>query len=161
MITSKVLFDKPEHQVETQQRAEQLLTALSHTLQDVRPGPGSFGDLSTHRGWVEEAVKLKKDLMVSPDDYRIHFSNAGVPFDPAWMTGVATNGRPVDSRNVGSRKVALCLFPALWKHTPAPLEENASIEDALVSHRKFLASPKEWRSFVPKSCIGKATVLVT
>lgn len=160
MVVSKVLFDKPDHRTDDQQRAEQLVAAFNRTLQDLQSGTERLGDLHTHISGVREAIQLKKKLMISPDEYRIHISKAGVPFDPAWMTGVATDGRPVNAENIGSRKVALCLFPALWKRVPTPLSESASIEDALVSHRKFLATPQERRSFDPKSCVAKATVLV-
>lgn len=162
MLAFKVVFDGPDQRSHDQQRTAKIVKALSDSLQDILPGFEGLVDLNTHESWVREAVQLKKDLLISPEDYKIHFSKAGIPFDPTWMKGVAKDGRPVDARDIdiGSRKVALCLFPAILKREPVPLDEDASIAEALTSHRRFLATPRERRTFDPKSCIAKATVLI-
>lgn len=160
MIVTKILFDKPEHRIDDQKRAANILVVLNKTLRVSGSDLDTFGDLELHESWVMEAVKLKKELMISPNDYRIHVSKAGSAFDPAWMTGVGQDGRPVDGRNIGSRKAVLCLFPAILRLERQQLGDDANITDALVSHRKFLPTRRERSSFDPQRCIAKAIVLV-
>lgn len=160
MMATKVSFDQTEHKADEQKRVSEVLTTVSDLLEDVLPDPEGFRDPEAHNGWATDAVQLKKDLMISPDEYRLHVSKAGVDFDPAWMTGMAKDGRPVNASNSGTRKVALCLFPAILRQEVVPFDDDASITDALVSHRRFLPTPRERRSLDPSSCIAKATVLV-
>lgn len=160
MIVSKILFDQPEHKAKDEKRAANMLNALNQTLQIARPDLDAFESLKLHKPWVVDAVQMKKTLMISPEDYRIRISKVGSTFDPAWMIGVAKDGRTDDSRNTGSRKVALCLFPAVFSQERKPLRDDATITDALVSHRKFLPTSRERSAFSSQRCVAKATVLL-
>lgn len=44
-----------------------------------------FSSLSDPREWSQNAVKLKMALMISPNEYRIHYCKPGTLFDLSWM----------------------------------------------------------------------------
>jgi hypothetical protein len=93
----------------------------------------------------------------------LHFCRSNATYDASWMMGVDVDGRQYrEYDDVGSLKVALCLFPAIFVKKGISLPEGASVADALTRNRNFFPSHKERMDLDPSRdrCIAKARVLL-
>jgi hypothetical protein len=156
MMLTKLLLDK---ETNNQPRAARLLENLSEKLALAYPDAAGFKVVHKPENWAKQAMKLKQMLMISYAEYRVRFILPGCAFDSEWMEGITVDGRPFRKENAGTLKVALCLFPGIAEYHAQPLEEDASIAEALTTNKKFFLSPTE-RLTSPKSCIAKAHVLL-
>lgn len=110
--------------------------------------------------WAKQAIELKKKLLVSPMDYRIHFCHPGAEFDPSWMQAEDYEGDNIKGPISQGTRIAMCLFPAIRQQTAAPFEKNAGVTSALVSHKRFFPTHQEKIDFDPANVISKAVVLL-
>jgi hypothetical protein len=133
-----------------------LLTALSSCC----PSAPGLDPENNPRSWLEDASKLKQTLLLSPKDYRIHFCLPGTPFDPSWMKPEDVYGIPLKDFETAGKRVTTCLFPALVELEPAPFGENTTVEDLLVSNKRFFPTQQERKAFDPKTVVSKAFVLL-
>jgi hypothetical protein len=109
----------------------------------------------------ENAIKMKQQLMVGAEDHRVQYYAPDVPFDPVTMSVVLANGcAPAWGEDIGSKKVALCLFPALMQQAPKTLGENATMADALAMNQRYFPTYEEMSNPLPRKCIAKATALL-
>jgi hypothetical protein len=101
-------------------------------------------DVVDRANLFEEALRLKKDLMLNPGRYEMRSPNPGTVFDPMNMEAETNDGIPVDnpSRN-NCRKVRFCLFPAVYLYPSEPElrdgcdEGRLDISNAVVQCRNF------------------------
>jgi hypothetical protein len=136
MISTKLFFeDSILREAAIKPRATQLLENLSKALKTVCPSAPGFQVVDDLQDWAETMLNLKRTFMFSDKDYRIHFPcpSPDRNSDPNWMEAITADG--------------------------CPLKEDASVEDALTSNRKFFASFEE-RDIQTRSCIAKAHVLL-
>jgi hypothetical protein len=158
MISTKLFFeDSILQEAAIKPRATQLLENLSKAVKTVCPSAPGFQLVDDLQDWAETMLNLRRTLMLSDKDYRIHFPcpSPDRNFDPNWMEAITADGCPFKKPNAGALRVRLCLFPAIAKYDAQPLKEDASVEDALTSNRKFFASFEEL-DIQSRSCIAKA-----
>jgi hypothetical protein len=94
----------------------------------------------------QKALKLKTDLMLTTDRYEMRTFEPGTPFNPASMVAETKEGAEI--RGLGkksSRKVKLCLFPALYSYPAETLPgayqadvERFDVSRIVVQCRNFL-----------------------
>lgn len=145
-------------------RAQKLLGRLVGMLKGLMPNASryvGFAGLKDIEEWIKAAVKLKQTLMISPQDYRIHFCPVGKPFDSTWMKAEDKEGLPVNDAQAKDRTVAACFFPALIEKKPVAFPKDVKLEDILVTNKVFLPSVDEIEALNPIMVVAKATVLVT
>ncbi|CBY00363.1 predicted protein [Plenodomus lingam JN3] len=126
----------------------------------VCPGALGLNNTGNPSHWAAEVLKLKQRLMISPHDYRVYFCHPGIPFDREWMKAENLEGETLKPEEVGTRKVRLCLFPALVEQDAEEFDEGQRMEDALFKNKKFLPSWEDRSKFDVKRVRGKAAVLV-
>ena len=155
----KLLFaDEKFEDSEMKNRAQRLLEHVQFTIQKAWPDAQGFLRLSDPTGWAQAAVKLKQTLLMSPNDYRIHYCRPGSRFDPAWMVAEDAEGDAVPDAQ--SKRVATCFFPALVEQKPSPFAEQPALTNILVGNKTFFPTFAEKQSLDPKRVISKAIVLV-
>jgi hypothetical protein len=110
--------------------------------------------------WAKAALKLKQVLMISPKDYRVRFPFPGTDFDPTWIKAKEFDTFPLEDKKASGKKVACCLFPALFEKDPEPFKQNVTVEEILTSNKGFFPSFEEKKTLDPKRVIGKPAVLV-
>jgi hypothetical protein len=141
-------------------RAAALANRFSRTLKTVFPEAPGIDEADLHH-LSESAIKVKQQLMVGAEDHRVHYYTPDVPFDPLTMSAVLPNGcAPTWGQDIGSKKVALCLFPALMQQASQPLSKDATLSDALAINQNYFSTYEEISDPLPRKCIAKATVLL-
>jgi hypothetical protein len=159
-VSSKLLFEDEKFKAgQAKERAMKQLANVVCALKHAWPAAPGFSRLNDPHGWVEAAVKLKQTLMISPMDYRVHFCMPGTPFDPTWMH--AEDAELFEVKAPKGKTVVTCLFPALFEQEPQPFGTNLSVNEILVSNKKFFPSYAEKKTRDPKRVVAKAVVLVT
>lgn len=109
----------------------------------------------------ERAIKFKLKLMVSTMDYRIFFCSPGTLFDSAWMEAEDSEGCPLDGKACKSKRVRLCLFPAITQHQSNIA--NLSTDDitaAYVCNKPFPLRLKPGEMVDAREIVSKAVVVV-
>ncbi|KAF2678257.1 hypothetical protein K458DRAFT_139693 [Lentithecium fluviatile CBS 122367] len=158
LVTTQLLFANAEFRKKViQSRVENLSCRFSKVLTKAYPRAAGIAAINEPLVWFDRVVRLKKTLMMSPRDYRIHFVVPGTPYDARWMKPEDIDTTDAECRD---RRVKICLFPALAEHTADALGPDADIEDALVMNKPFLPSSREREGFNRANMISKAVVLV-
>ena len=159
-VVAQELFHCPDEQSRTVQPREQALVKdlakIAKSMRRTHKTPFSI----LPNKMAAEALKYKVALMLSPEDYRIHYCPAGSHFDPAWMQACNDRNEPVGTSKAAGKPVALCLFPALFAQDAKPFTHGSNIVDVLVKNKTFFPENYERESLDPKQCVAKATVLV-
>lgn len=100
--------------------------------------------------------------MISTKGYRIVFPIPETNFDSSWMQGEDDSHFGIQTSEGMSRRIRLCLFPALLQRSDGTLSDTntTDITQALISHKSFFPSSGE--IIVPSSdkVVSKAVVLV-
>jgi hypothetical protein len=109
---------------------------------------------------VEDALQIKRTLMISPHKYRLYFFNHDTPFDPDWMDAENINGRPLPAAGCGGKNISMCLFPALARHPEGKLPPDTTIAKVLIRKKKYLLPQDEIRHSEALEVMAKAIVLV-
>ena len=133
-----------------------LLTALSTTL----PSAPGLDPANAPHAWLTEASNLKRTLLLSPKDYRIHFPLPDTAFDPSWMKPEDVHGIPLKDAETVGKRVVMCIFPALVQIEAGPFVENVKVEELLVVNKRFFPTPAERKAFEPRTVVSKAFVLL-
>lgn len=115
----------------------------------------------------QKALKLKTDLMLTTHRYEMRTFEPGTPFNPASMVAETKEGAEI--RGLGkksSRKVKLCLFPALYSYPAETLPEayqadaeRFNVSRLVVQCRNFLR-PGDGRGQEEGMILRKAAVLL-
>jgi hypothetical protein len=134
-----------------------LLEAL-HTCSPNAPGlDPEYGS----REWLQDALKFKHSLLLSPKDYRVHFCLPGTPYDESWMAAEDVFGIPLlKESETNGKRVIMCLFPALVEIEAVPFGEHVEVEEVLISNKRFFPTAAERRAFDPTTVVSKACVLL-
>ncbi|KAJ8110499.1 hypothetical protein OPT61_g6673 [Boeremia exigua] len=160
LVAQEMFADADEKRTITQMRQKDLIRNLTLAAKLLLPSPHNLPDANVLQKLAADALSLKRALMLSPKDYRIHYCRPEVTFDLSWMQANSLEILDLEDRVVVGKPVALCLFPAVFAQEASPFDDGASIQDALVKNKRFFPSPSESKAFDPKHCITKATVLV-
>jgi hypothetical protein len=134
---------------------DSIITLLRRVSLMTQP-PIQIGDLNEISNWVEDAITLKQQLIVSPKEYRILFFSLDEYFDRTSMRAEDEYGHRLSDSECVSAKVKLCLFPAIALCATETLTQQMDLSAALASQKSF---------FTKKRCdvveiISKAVVLV-
>jgi hypothetical protein len=160
-VGMKLLFEDERFQKSKQElRAEVFLERVKAALKKVIPAVPGIEAAGGAKDWAKMAVKLKKDLMISQHDYRLHYCKPTTPFDFSWMTPVDSEGFTLKEPQTQGKRVAACLFPAFVQQDPLPFEDSVTLTDLLVCNKNFFPTFAEKQAFDPKKVISKATVLL-
>lgn len=141
-------------------RATGLLESLEYAIERTWPAAQGFKDCDVSEDWAMDAVKLKQTLIIAPSDYRIHYCAPGTPLDGSWMVGEDARGLRVQDEVAQSKRVAICLFPALAEQEPVPVPKHIVVREIMVDHKEFFPTVAEIHAFDPKKVVAKAVVLV-
>jgi hypothetical protein len=161
-LSMKLLFEDEHFRgSQLKPRAERLLDLLELSLKKAWPHAPEFRELNDPEEWAEAAVKLKQTLMISPGEYRIHYCMPGSLFDPAWMQAEDVEGFPLTDTQARTKKVIICLFPALAEHKPSAFGENPALSDVLVMNKTFFPTWSEKQGLDTKKVLSKVVVLIT
>jgi hypothetical protein len=159
-LSLKLMFADEDFEKSTVRiQAERLAVKAKRTLAQACSSAPGFHERDP-LDWAKAALKLKQILMISPKDYRVHFPFPGTDFDPTWMKAEEFDGFALDDQKASEKKVACCLFPALFEKDPQPFKQNVTVEEILTNNKAFFPSFEEKKALDPKRVIGKATVLV-
>jgi hypothetical protein len=103
----KLLFEDERFQKSKQElRAEVFLERVKAALKKVIPAVPGIEAAGGAKDWAKMAVKLKKDLMISQHDYRLHYCKSTTPFDFSWMTPVDSEGFTLKEPQISSACIA-------------------------------------------------------
>lgn len=142
-----------------EEEVEFILSYMSMALSEMCPGAPGFHGLASSRDWLRKAIKLRQDLMLSPQEYRVHFCQPAAAFDPTWMKAVDIYDCPVPDFEMPQHpKVLTCMFPALVEEKAPALTEMPDVSEILIMNKKFL--PDYLAEFDPKMVVCKAAVLL-
>jgi hypothetical protein len=157
----KLLFeDESFQEMHLKDRASKLLASLEVSIKEAWPDALGFTKLHDPQTWAETAIKFKQTLMIDANDYRIHYCRPGTPFDSTWMQAEDTDGFRVADDKAQTKKVATCLFPALFQHEARPFGDHPILEELLVSNKTFFPTLAEKRRLDTQNVVAKAAVLV-
>jgi hypothetical protein len=92
---------------------------------------------------VQRALELKRNLMISPYDYRVHYTTPGPVFHSAWMEAEDQRGQRINPGHCAGKTVAVCLFPALLQFPTQKLPHDAGIPAALTRNNRFFNGREE------------------
>ncbi len=160
MGLSLLFADKKYQESEFQTLTEQLVQGYSIAKSAFPSAPG-IDCLSDPEAWVQGALKLKLKLMIARRDYRIHNCLPGTSFDSTWMRAEDIDGRAISDSKANSKKVIICLFPALVEQDPRALEKGIDVSECLMKNKNFFPTWQEREALDPKQVICKAVVLIT
>ncbi|OAL52369.1 hypothetical protein IQ07DRAFT_678369 [Pyrenochaeta sp. DS3sAY3a] len=158
-IGAKMLFEGKSFVPHVENEVEFILASMSLAQSQMWPGASGFHRLTNPQDWLRKAIKLRQDLMLSPQEYRIHFSEPGKAFDPTWMKAVDIHDCPVPDNEMPRHPTVLtCMFPALVEEKAPALTENSDVSEVLIVNKKFL--PDYLVKFDPSKVVCKAAVLL-
>src|SRR5262245_22144158 len=83
--------------------------------------------------WLEKLIWLKQVLMLSPITFKVHFCIPGIAFDSSWMRAEDEEGHPLLDVHCRTKRVKVCIFPALAKQPANYLSKDTDIQAVLVS----------------------------
>jgi hypothetical protein len=110
---------------------------------------------------VKHALGLKRTLMLSVYEYEVHFASPQVDFDPVWMDAENEKGDILDPLTCSTKKVSICVFPALVQVSIEKLPADADISTALLQAKGFFPPAKKASpSLENDTIVAKAVVLV-
>jgi hypothetical protein len=128
-----------------------------------------YEDLAGREELFKQALRLKKDLMLSPGRYEMRTFNPGTIFDPTNMKAESNDGIPIHNVSKKSAsKVRFCLFPAVYLYRSEPMQNEGAGEDGIdmsstvVSSQIFLQTGLANKYFQESSrvILAKAVVLL-
>lgn len=114
-----------------------------------------------------KALKLKADLMLTTGKYEMKIFEPGTAFSPAFMRAETKQGADIkEFSKKSSRRVKLCLFPALYLYPAATLPRDIQVDvekynfsTLVVQSRNFLLSG-DAHGNEGRICLSKAVVLL-
>jgi hypothetical protein len=109
---------------------------------------------------AECAVRFKLELISCPMEYRLIFCPLAIEYDQVWMSAEDLEGTALTDAACPSRKVRLCLFPAIIR---LPSETSSldpdDITTSFVCNRRFFDATDYGRPLEPASIVSKAVVM--
>lgn len=158
--TLRELFDCPEERHRTIQAREQKPIKNLESKEEIMYKPQQTLYSMTREKVVEESLRLKIGLPISPKDYRIHFFKPSTLYDAAYMQAFDGKHMRIEDDKVAGKSITMCLFPALLERNAAPIADDACVEDVLAKNKKLFPIRNEVEALDPKNCVAKASVLI-
>jgi hypothetical protein len=126
-------------------------------LQALEPGLVLPSNKKQSRKWLQGVVELKQEMIVSPQEYRIRYSQPGTLFDATWMTAESTHGKTIRNMHANNKEILMCVFPALMQHSA-----SSSTDAASANGKRFFSASDDNYDYEDQdpSVVAKAIVLL-
>jgi hypothetical protein len=106
-------------------------------------------------------IYLKLKLMISSEDYRIFYYQPGDQYDSTWMEAEDEDGRSLEADMCNSKKISLCLFPAVAQHQSDLSElDPDDITAVFACNKRFSFRANVGDVVEPQAIVSKAVVLI-
>lgn len=156
LIATKMLYDDKDLQRQAIQKDVNTIVSLLKKVSSMSMPPIQIGDPAEISSWVQDAIELKQQLIVSSKEYTIFFCSLDEDFDRTFMRAEDEYGRRLSDSECIFAKVKLCLFPAIAQCSTSILTRSMGLSAALASRKPFFTNKR--RDTI--EIISKAVVLV-
>ncbi|KAF1845116.1 uncharacterized protein K460DRAFT_394844 [Cucurbitaria berberidis CBS 394.84] len=166
--STKLLFDDQDYQdTVVRPRVDTIAQLLCQCWEAMRPSDSVPVTIAGAHSWLKRAVKLKQDMVVSPEEYRIIYCRPGMLYDPTWMRAENGDGgaSEVPSGACSDRPVLTCLFPALFllptdMNVDTPVTIRTSLSSLSLQHGNNLQPASQPRRLC-RFTLGLASCLTS